>query len=147
MSLSVKFVFFSSLQLFTVPTLAHHLIADCDVLAILLRTFMSECERKRNDRGKLEFQKNLNLQPFRRSVYILFDLKYLLTTTPDQVWTLVGLQLTKVTNSVFEQWLENRPLCSNDLLLPLNQVKIAIHTVCIGSQMSSFQRPFKNLTF
>jgi hypothetical protein len=72
-------------QLFTVPTLAHHLIAKSDVLAILLRTFMSECERKRNDRGKLEFQRNLNLQPFRRSVYILFDLKYLLTTSPDQV--------------------------------------------------------------
>jgi hypothetical protein len=46
----------ASCQLFTVPTLAHHLISKCDVLAILLRTFMSECERKRNDRGKLEFQ-------------------------------------------------------------------------------------------
>jgi E3 ubiquitin-protein ligase UBR2 len=36
-----------SVQLFTVPTLAHHLIAKHDVLATLLRTFISECERKR----------------------------------------------------------------------------------------------------
>jgi E3 ubiquitin-protein ligase UBR2 len=40
-----------SVQLFTVPTLAHYLIAHQDVLAMLLRTFMSECERKRNERG------------------------------------------------------------------------------------------------
>ena len=71
-----------SVQLFTVPTLAHHLIGRCDVLAILLRTFLSQCERKKNDRGKLEFQRNLNLQIFRRAAYILYDLKYLLTTVP-----------------------------------------------------------------
>ena len=47
-----------SVQLFTVPTLAHYLIAENDVLANLLRTFMSECERKRNTKGKLEFQRN-----------------------------------------------------------------------------------------
>ena len=73
-----------SVQLFTVPTLAHHLIGRCDVLAILLRTFISECERKKNDRGKLEFQRNLNLQNFRRAAYILYDLKYLLTKVPSK---------------------------------------------------------------
>ena len=71
-----------SVQLYTVPTLAHHLIGKCDVLAILLRTFMSECERKKNDRGKLEFQRNLNVQGFKRASYIIYDLKYLLTTLP-----------------------------------------------------------------
>ena len=48
-----------SVQLFTVPTLAHYLVAHQDVLAVLLRTFMSECERKRNSKGKLEFASDI----------------------------------------------------------------------------------------
>jgi len=77
-----------SVQLFTVPTLAMHLIAHCDVLANLLRTFMSESERRKNNKGKLEFLRNLNLQSFKRASYILYDLKYVLNTPPkpDQ-WT------------------------------------------------------------
>ena len=55
-----------SVQLFTNPTLAHYLISEQDVLANLFRTFMSECERKRNDRGKLEFQRNLNNSRYSR---------------------------------------------------------------------------------
>ncbi len=70
-----------SVQMFTVPTLAHYLIAQQDVLATLFRTFMSEFERKRNDRGKLEFQRHINNH--KRPFYILYDIKYLLTTTPD----------------------------------------------------------------
>ncbi len=46
---------------------------------------MSECERKRNERGKLEFQRNAVLQaPYKRSFYILYDLKYLLTSPPTE---------------------------------------------------------------
>ena len=71
-----------SVQLFTVPTLAHYLIAYHDVLACLFRTFMSECERKRNDRGKLEFQRSMNGSNFQRAMYILNDIKYLLTACP-----------------------------------------------------------------
>lgn len=71
-----------SVQLFTVPTLAHYLIAYHDVLACLFRTFMSECERKRNDRGKLEFQRSMNNSNFSRAMYILNDIKYLLTACP-----------------------------------------------------------------
>ena len=71
-----------SVQLFTVPTLAHYLIANHGVLASLFRTFMSECERKRNDRGKLEFQRSMNTGSFQRSMYILYDIKYLMTTCP-----------------------------------------------------------------
>ena len=49
------------------------------------RTFMSECERKRNDRGKLEFQRHINMQGFLRATFILHDVRYLLTTTPNEV--------------------------------------------------------------
>jgi E3 ubiquitin-protein ligase UBR2 len=80
-----------SVQLFTVPTLAHYLIANKDVLATLFNTFMSECKPKRNDRGKLEFQRNSSLPGFRRAYFILNDLKYLLTTPPDNDTTSGGL--------------------------------------------------------
>ncbi len=44
---------------------------------------MSECERKRNEKGKLEFQRNMALQSqYKRSFYILHDLKYLLAAPP-----------------------------------------------------------------
>ena len=72
-----------SVQLFTVPSLAHYLVAHHDVLATLLRTFQSECERKRNARGKLEFEKNLS-NSFRRAVYVLYDLKYILAVPPTE---------------------------------------------------------------
>ena len=35
-----------SVQIFTVPTLAHYLIEEHDVFSTILRTFMSECEVK-----------------------------------------------------------------------------------------------------
>jgi len=73
-----------SVQLFTVPTLAHYLVAHQDVLAVLLRTFMSECERKRNAKGKLEFERNLGLPAFRRANFVLIDLKYLLSIPPTE---------------------------------------------------------------
>lgn len=41
-----------SVQIYTVPTLAHHLIAHEDALFILLNTFLSECSRKRNGSGE-----------------------------------------------------------------------------------------------
>ena len=74
-----------SVQLFTVPTLAHYLVAEVDVLEVLLRTFMSECERKRNSKGKLEFERNLGMPAFRRSNFILIDLKYILSIPPPEM--------------------------------------------------------------
>ena len=71
-----------SVQLFTNPTLAHYLISEQDVLANLFRTFMSECERKKNDREKLELHRDETMQSFKRAMYILYDVKYLLTTNP-----------------------------------------------------------------
>ncbi|XP_017779265.1 PREDICTED: E3 ubiquitin-protein ligase UBR2 isoform X2 [Nicrophorus vespilloides] len=75
-----------AVQLFTVPTLAHHLIANDDALFILLNTFISECSRKCNAVGKLEFEKNVSIGNFKRAQYILYDLRYLLSSIPDK-WT------------------------------------------------------------
>jgi len=75
-----------SVQVFTVPTLAHHLIANDDVLFILLNTFISECTRKCNKAGKLEFERNVPTGTFKRAQYILYDLRYLLSAKPER-WT------------------------------------------------------------
>ncbi|XP_029032051.2 E3 ubiquitin-protein ligase UBR2 [Osmia bicornis bicornis] len=75
-----------SVQLFTVPTLAHHLIAHHDVLFILLNTFISESSRKCNAAGKLEFERDTPNTTFKRALYMLQDLRYLLSYKPD-VWT------------------------------------------------------------
>lgn len=78
-----------SVQIFTVPTLTHHLIAEEEVLFILLNTFLSECSRKYNRLNKLEFERNASTnQSFKRAQYILFDLKYLLSSKPSETqWT------------------------------------------------------------
>lgn len=75
-----------SIQLFTVPTLAHHLIAHHDVLFILLNTFLSESRRRCNPRGKLEFERNIPNTTFKRAQFILYDLRYLLSSVPTK-WT------------------------------------------------------------
>ncbi|CAG9856266.1 unnamed protein product [Phyllotreta striolata] len=75
-----------SIQLFTTPTLARDLIAKDDILYILLNTFISECNRKCNKAGKLEFERNPSCQTFKRALYMLYDLKYLLGSPPD-TWT------------------------------------------------------------
>ena len=72
-----------SVQLFTVPTLSHHLIRHADVLPILLRTFISDIKSFKNNRGKLNVQRSLN-EHF-RSFFMMYDLKYLLSTTPDEI--------------------------------------------------------------
>ncbi|XP_012287219.1 E3 ubiquitin-protein ligase UBR2 [Orussus abietinus] len=75
-----------SVQLFTVPTLAHHLIAHHDVLFILLNTFISESSRRCNAAGKLEFERNTPNTSFKRAQYVLYDLRHLLSAKPD-TWT------------------------------------------------------------
>lgn len=75
-----------SVQLFTVPTLAHHLIAHHDALLILLNTFISESSRRCNSAGKLEFERNTPNNSFKRAQYILYDLRYLLSAKPE-TWT------------------------------------------------------------
>lgn len=75
-----------SVQLFTTPTLAHHLIANDDILFILLNTFISECTRKCNKARKLEFERNSVNPSFKRAQYMLYDLRYLLSAVPE-TWT------------------------------------------------------------
>lgn len=75
-----------AVQVFTVPTLAHYLIAHEDVLLTLMNTFISECSRKTNKSGKLEFERNVPNGTFKRAQYVLYDLRYLLGVIPE-VWT------------------------------------------------------------
>ncbi|KAL6265276.1 hypothetical protein P5V15_002056 [Pogonomyrmex californicus] len=75
-----------SVQLFTVPTLAHLLIARHEALFILFTTFISESARRCNAVGKLEFERNMPHHTFKRAQYVLYDLRYLLSAKPDE-WT------------------------------------------------------------
>ncbi|UYV79674.1 UBR1 [Cordylochernes scorpioides] len=72
-----------SVQVFTVP-LALVLIEEEDALAIIMRTFLTECTRYLNTAGKLSFERNHYNSSFRRAHYILRDLKYLLTVRPNE---------------------------------------------------------------
>ncbi|CAG2101484.1 unnamed protein product [Medioppia subpectinata] len=73
-----------SVQLFTVPSLAQALIAEENVIVVLLKTFLNECGRHRNHDGKLAFERNQSaIAIFRRAHYILFDLKYILSVKPN----------------------------------------------------------------
>lgn len=75
-----------SVQIFTVPTLAHYLIAEEDALFTLLNAFISECSRKCNRESKLEFERNVTNHTFKRAQFMLYDLRYLLSSVPDK-WT------------------------------------------------------------
>ncbi|XP_065213791.1 E3 ubiquitin-protein ligase UBR2 [Planococcus citri] len=78
-----------AVQIFTVPTIAHYLIAYQDVLFVLLNTFLSECNANQKD-GKLEFQRNEHSSAvtFKRAQFIIYDLHYLLSTVPEpERWT------------------------------------------------------------
>ncbi|XP_055953214.1 E3 ubiquitin-protein ligase UBR2-like [Argiope bruennichi] len=74
-----------SVQIFTVPTLAHFLIQEHDAMSVVLRTFISECKRNHvNAAKKLYFQRNLSNGPFRRAQYMLYDLSYIVAVVPPQ---------------------------------------------------------------
>ncbi|XP_050551881.1 E3 ubiquitin-protein ligase UBR1 isoform X3 [Spodoptera frugiperda] len=72
-----------SVQLYTTPTLAHHLIAKHDALFVVMNTFISECNRRCNQQtGRLEFDRAHIPIPFKRAQFILYDVKYLLSSVP-----------------------------------------------------------------
>lgn len=76
-----------SVQLFTVPTIAHHLIAHELAFFKLMHTFYSESIEKYVKNKQLQFAKNTStMNVFKRASYILIDLKYLLSFKPD-AWT------------------------------------------------------------
>uniref|UniRef100_A0A182PI15 E3 ubiquitin-protein ligase n=1 Tax=Anopheles epiroticus TaxID=199890 RepID=A0A182PI15_9DIPT len=76
-----------SVQLFTVPTIAHYLIEQESAFFKLLHTYFSETIDKYVKNRQLVFIKNTStMNSFKRAAYILIDLKYLLSFKPDN-WT------------------------------------------------------------
>ncbi|XP_050074197.1 E3 ubiquitin-protein ligase UBR1 [Anopheles maculipalpis] len=76
-----------SVQLFTVPTIAHYLIEKESAFFKLLHTYCSEAIDKYVKNRQLVFIKNTStMNAFKRASYILIDLKYLLSFKPDK-WT------------------------------------------------------------
>ncbi|XP_048481465.1 E3 ubiquitin-protein ligase UBR1 [Plutella xylostella] len=71
-----------SVQLFTTPTLAHRLVAQQDALFVVLNTFVSECSRRVNAKGRLEFDRNHVSSAFKRAQFVLYDVKYILSCVP-----------------------------------------------------------------
>ncbi|KMZ10270.1 uncharacterized protein Dsimw501_GD15711, isoform A [Drosophila simulans] len=73
-----------SVQLFTVPSIAHHLIAHEGIFDKLLHTFYHVAIEKFIRNKTLHFSKNIaSLTFFKRANYILYDLRYLLSLKPD----------------------------------------------------------------
>lgn len=76
-----------SVQLFTVPTIAHHLIANELAFFKLMHTYYAESIEKYVKNRILQFSKNAaSMTVFKRASFIITDLKYLLTFKPE-VWT------------------------------------------------------------
>ena len=75
-----------SVQLFTVPTVAHHLIAHESAFFKLIHTYYAECIEKYIKNKVLVFPKNAASTFNKRAQYIITDLRYLLTFKPE-VWT------------------------------------------------------------
>ncbi|KAM8720480.1 hypothetical protein ACLKA7_006514 [Drosophila subpalustris] len=73
-----------SVQLFTVPSIAHHLIAQEGILDKLLHTFYHVAIEKFIHNRRLHFSKNIaSMAFFKRANYILYDLRYLLSLKPE----------------------------------------------------------------
>ncbi|CAG9802220.1 unnamed protein product [Chironomus riparius] len=75
-----------SVQLFTVPTIAHHLISQESAFFKLMHTYYAECIEKYVKNKTLVFPKNASALFNKRAHYILTDLRYLLTFKPE-IWT------------------------------------------------------------
>jgi E3 ubiquitin-protein ligase UBR2 len=75
-----------SVQLYTVPTIAHHLIAHESAFFKLMHTYYSECIEKYIKNKVLVFPKNAAASFNKRAQYIITDLRYLLTIKPE-IWT------------------------------------------------------------
>ncbi|KAK3764043.1 hypothetical protein RRG08_046512 [Elysia crispata] len=71
-----------SVQIFTVPSLARMLIAEHDLLSVIVKAFLAACEPKKKD-GKLSFEGSDRNNVFKRSMYVLHDLKYALVCKPN----------------------------------------------------------------
>uniref|UniRef100_A0A2M4A3M0 E3 ubiquitin-protein ligase n=2 Tax=Anopheles triannulatus TaxID=58253 RepID=A0A2M4A3M0_9DIPT len=78
-----------SVQLFTVPSIAHYLIAQESAFFKLMHTFNTEAIDRHVKHNMLHFPKNTSsMNVFKRAAYILVDLKYLLNFPPEEgSWT------------------------------------------------------------
>lgn len=75
-----------SVQLFTVPSIAHHLIAKEGIFDKLLHTFYHVAIEKFIQNRTLHFSKNIaSMAFFKRANYILYDLRYLLSLKPEVI--------------------------------------------------------------
>ncbi|KAJ7344783.1 hypothetical protein JRQ81_000733 [Phrynocephalus forsythii] len=74
-----------SVQIFTVPTLARHLIEEQNVITVITETLLDELPRNLDKNGKFNFQ-GYNQNKLSRVSAIIFDLKYILISKPT-VWT------------------------------------------------------------
>ena len=74
-----------SVQLFTVPTIAHHLMAYESAFFKLMHTYYAECIEKYIKNKVLVFPKNAASTFNKRAHYIITDLRYLLTFKPE-IW-------------------------------------------------------------
>ncbi|XP_060594831.1 E3 ubiquitin-protein ligase UBR2-like isoform X1 [Ruditapes philippinarum] len=76
-----------SVQIFTVISLARLLVAEHNLLAVIIKTFLQACEEKKNKDGKLTFERT-GTQTFKRACFSLHDLKYALICKPGSgEWT------------------------------------------------------------
>ncbi|XP_021345433.1 E3 ubiquitin-protein ligase UBR2-like isoform X2 [Mizuhopecten yessoensis] len=77
-----------SVQIFTVPTLARMLVTEHNLLDVIMQSFLKCCEEKKNNEGKLAFDRGDRNQAFKRACYMLYDMKYALTCKPsEEEWT------------------------------------------------------------
>ncbi|ALC49081.1 CG9086 [Drosophila busckii] len=73
-----------SVQLFTVPSIAHHLIAEEGIFDKLLHTFYHVAIEEFIRNRTLHFSKDMaSMAFFKRANYILYDLRYLLSFKPE----------------------------------------------------------------
>lgn len=81
-----------SVQLYTLPTVAHYLVSDERALLILWNTIASEFNSKIKDNKKFAFERHTlsllgrRIDPFYRILETFYDIKYLLIVEP-KVWT------------------------------------------------------------
>uniref|UniRef100_A0A8C6YAV6 E3 ubiquitin-protein ligase n=1 Tax=Naja naja TaxID=35670 RepID=A0A8C6YAV6_NAJNA len=74
-----------SVQIFTVPTLARHLIEEQNVITVITETLLEELPKYLDKNGKFNFQ-GYSQEKLSRVYAVIYDLKYILISKPT-VWT------------------------------------------------------------
>ncbi|XP_070613913.1 E3 ubiquitin-protein ligase UBR1 [Erythrolamprus reginae] len=74
-----------SVQIFTVPTLARHLIEEQNVITVITETLLEELPKYLDKNGKFNFQ-GYSQEKLGRVYAVIYDLKYILISKPT-MWT------------------------------------------------------------